>query len=248
MGSRANIWQSKVLKALAPHPGSTVSYDIRVLTALGNSARDIPIIIPEEARLWNTIEDGGTRHCICGGPSDGSFMLGCDKCDRWFHGSCVQIEKQNIGSISNCWVCPPCSSTTPGAIQNEEKREKQDHVSCLDDLHDLESTDVTESENVSAHAPKPEELWPPFGLANSTKAVGALGESHDSDKTEVDELMKLPSNEVSEVLPKSMNTEELVVVSNNGIQHDDLLTKKIGHLENGDGGVDAMIDKAKTDL
>ena len=28
------------------------------------------------------------------GPSDGSFMLGCDNCDRWYHGSCMKIDKE----------------------------------------------------------------------------------------------------------------------------------------------------------
>ena len=42
------------------------------------------------------------------GPSDGSFMLGCDNCDRWYHGSCMKIDKETGDALSK-WICPPCT-------------------------------------------------------------------------------------------------------------------------------------------
>lgn len=67
MSSRAQIWQSKVKKALAAVPGQKTPYDLVVLRAHLLAAKQIPLIMPEETRLWSTIEDGGNRHCICGG-------------------------------------------------------------------------------------------------------------------------------------------------------------------------------------
>ena len=67
MSSRAQIWQSKAKKALLPVPGEKKPYDISLLREIFFAAKQIPLIMPEEARLWSTIEDQGTRHCICGG-------------------------------------------------------------------------------------------------------------------------------------------------------------------------------------
>lgn len=67
MSSRAQIWQSKAKKALAPDANGKKSYDLAVLKEILRAAKQIPLIMPEEVRLWNTIEDEGTRHCICGG-------------------------------------------------------------------------------------------------------------------------------------------------------------------------------------
>lgn len=69
MSSRAQIWQSKTKKALMPVHGDTKPYDLFMLKELLLASRQIPLIMPEEARLWSTIEDQGTRHCICGGES-----------------------------------------------------------------------------------------------------------------------------------------------------------------------------------
>jgi hypothetical protein len=67
MASRAQIWQSKAKKALTPVPGEKEPYDLALLQEILVAAKQIPLTMPEEARLWNTIEDQGTRHCICGG-------------------------------------------------------------------------------------------------------------------------------------------------------------------------------------
>jgi hypothetical protein len=49
------------------------------------------------------------RYCICHGPGVG-FMLGCCKCDEWFHGACVGlgIEEGVVGKNDD-FVCGACS-------------------------------------------------------------------------------------------------------------------------------------------
>ncbi|XP_022257614.1 PHD finger protein 3-like, partial [Limulus polyphemus] len=52
-------------------------------------------------RLW----------CICRKPHNGRFMIGCDGCEEWFHGSCVGITRQK-GQLMEKeeieWLCPKC--------------------------------------------------------------------------------------------------------------------------------------------
>ena len=53
--------------------------------------------------MLHVIEDRGERYCICRGPSDGSYMIGCDLCEEWFHGACVNVDEATgalIGSIA----------------------------------------------------------------------------------------------------------------------------------------------------
>lgn len=73
MSSRAQIWQSKAKKALMPEPNEKAPYDLAMLREILLGAKQIPLIMPEEARLWSTIEDKGTRHCVCGGEN----VAGC---------------------------------------------------------------------------------------------------------------------------------------------------------------------------
>lgn len=35
------------------------------------------------------------------------FMVGCDLCDRWFHGACCGISEDRAAAIST-WMCPAC--------------------------------------------------------------------------------------------------------------------------------------------
>ena len=70
MVSRAQIWQAKAKKALMPIPGEKRPFDLALLKELLCAAKQIPLTMPEEARLWSTIEDNGSRHCVCGGTID----------------------------------------------------------------------------------------------------------------------------------------------------------------------------------
>ncbi|XP_069159094.1 PHD finger protein 3 isoform X1 [Procambarus clarkii] len=52
-------------------------------------------------RLW----------CVCQKPHNNRFMICCDKCEDWFHGSCVGVTKaigQQMEEDGQEWVCPKC--------------------------------------------------------------------------------------------------------------------------------------------
>jgi hypothetical protein len=113
------------------------------------------------------------------GPSDGSLMLGCDNCDRWYHGSCMKVDKATSEALTK-WVCPPCTnkgSVKPAKVEPPVVFES-DHYLMPTTTHDIKPIDI------SPHAPDPKSLWPPFGLRSSEGAVEALGMTEEDDNVD----------------------------------------------------------------
>jgi hypothetical protein len=169
MFQRAIQWQGKIRKALAPRAGEIKPLNLSVLRELSAGVAGIALLIPEASKLNAAIEDRGTRHCLCGGPSDGSFMLACVKCKRKFHGTCVNEPNDLNPSVEN-WVCVRCSGQKycePIPLPKEEG--SVDHK-------ELECTNRHTKRGVSPHAPDPRKLWPPFPLFGSPEATEILGQ------------------------------------------------------------------------
>lgn len=180
MSSRAQIWQSKAQKALAGVVGGTDKFDLDFLNELMTFARQIPLTMPEHARIWHTIQDGGSRYCVCGGPSDGSFMLGCDNCDKWFHGSCMKVNKE-VGEALTKWVCPSCTTKVSQSVLESIKAEQKAITESKECQPVQPVPEVKPVEDISPHAPSLNSLWPPLGLRGSQKAIDAFGKVGDSD-------------------------------------------------------------------
>jgi len=59
-------------------------------------------------------EQGDTLCGSCGGNySADEFWIGCDICERWFHGKCVKITPAKAESIKQ-YKCPSCSMKKVG--------------------------------------------------------------------------------------------------------------------------------------
>ena len=59
----------------------------------------------EPVVIYDNADD--SMHCLCKQPWQGRFMIQCDFCDKWFHGSCVDVtatEALNIAQFK-CEVC-----------------------------------------------------------------------------------------------------------------------------------------------
>ncbi|KAI9139504.1 hypothetical protein BKA69DRAFT_1030426, partial [Paraphysoderma sedebokerense] len=47
-------------------------------------------------------------YCICRKGYDGvEFMIGCDGCEEWFHGSCIGLNPQDATQVTT-YYCPSC--------------------------------------------------------------------------------------------------------------------------------------------
>lgn len=53
-----------------------------------------------------------TRYCKCRSKSGEGFMIGCDRCEEWYHGKCVGISKK-IGQTIDVYYCEDCLEANP---------------------------------------------------------------------------------------------------------------------------------------
>lgn len=101
MAKRASQWEASVRDAFRG-PADKVEglIDVDTLRKLLDQAKHIPVLLPLEPKVVAALDDGGNRYCLCRGPNDGTFMVECDDCDQWFHGSCVNLKvRRNIYMI-----------------------------------------------------------------------------------------------------------------------------------------------------
>ena len=73
-----------------------------------------PLIVPSTLQDKSSLnldgkagDDGEVVGCFCGDIEmvKDVFMLDCDRCHRWFHGTCVGIEADTTPSY---WLCDDC--------------------------------------------------------------------------------------------------------------------------------------------
>lgn len=58
-------------------------------------------------------EDGNDLFCICRRGDLGKWMIGCDGCDEWYHGECIEVSKAEEGLIDQ-YFCPRCQRDGAG--------------------------------------------------------------------------------------------------------------------------------------
>uniref|UniRef100_A0A8C7VBP2 Lysine-specific demethylase PHF2 n=1 Tax=Oncorhynchus mykiss TaxID=8022 RepID=A0A8C7VBP2_ONCMY len=65
-------------------------------------------------------------YCICRLPYDVTqFMIECDACKDWFHGSCVGVDEDEAPDI-DIYHCPNCEKTDGKSTMKNKKRSKHD--------------------------------------------------------------------------------------------------------------------------
>uniref|UniRef100_A0A3B3QNL9 CXXC-type zinc finger protein 1 n=1 Tax=Paramormyrops kingsleyae TaxID=1676925 RepID=A0A3B3QNL9_9TELE len=48
-------------------------------------------------------------YCVCRKPDINCFMIGCDNCNEWFHGNCINVTEKMAKAIRE-WYCEKCRS------------------------------------------------------------------------------------------------------------------------------------------
>ena len=56
------------------------------------------------------------RCCACKTIDHDAFMIGCDSCERWYHGYCVGMTLEEADRVEE-WRCPGCEQADHAAIQ-----------------------------------------------------------------------------------------------------------------------------------
>jgi COMPASS component SPP1 len=57
----------------------------------------------------NSSESDNGPYCLCRGPDDHRFMIACDRCEDWFHGECIGMDKHTGENLVQKYICPNCT-------------------------------------------------------------------------------------------------------------------------------------------
>uniref|UniRef100_A0A3Q3IZ36 CXXC-type zinc finger protein 1 n=1 Tax=Monopterus albus TaxID=43700 RepID=A0A3Q3IZ36_MONAL len=66
-------------------------------------------------------------YCVCRKPDINCFMIGCDNCNEWFHGHCINITEKMAKAIRE-WYCMRCRDEDPSLeikYRSKKSREKE---------------------------------------------------------------------------------------------------------------------------
>ncbi|XP_033126853.1 PHD finger protein 3-like isoform X2 [Anneissia japonica] len=77
----------------------------------------------DDAVSWTSSDDPDRLWCICQKPHGNRFMISCDQCSEWFHGTCVGITKKESHQLEK-WFCAHCKGKDKESKDNIEKEDK----------------------------------------------------------------------------------------------------------------------------
>ncbi|XP_068026607.1 CXXC-type zinc finger protein 1 isoform X2 [Melanerpes formicivorus] len=72
-------------------------------------------------------EENAPVYCVCRKPDINCFMIGCDSCNEWFHGDCINITEKMAKAIRE-WYCGQCRAKDPSLeirYRHRKWREKE---------------------------------------------------------------------------------------------------------------------------
>ncbi|XP_067287090.1 CXXC-type zinc finger protein 1b [Pseudorasbora parva] len=78
--------------------------------------------------MGKSVVDGENAplYCICRKPDINCFMIGCDNCNEWFHGHCINVTEKMAKAIRE-WYCHQCQKMDPSlSIRYRKKNRDKD--------------------------------------------------------------------------------------------------------------------------
>ena len=173
LATRGAAWQTNAVAAISvPPPGN---FNMALLGRLRDAKELLPIKVVEERQISAMLDDRGARYCTCRGPADGSFMIGCDTCDMWFHGKCVGVTSKAgdaMEAAGDRYSCPLCCAKggVPYVAPQAQNNGAADHHD-EDDEEDEDDADA--ADDLAMKASWLSTLWPPGHVLPTNPPPGA---------------------------------------------------------------------------
>ncbi|XP_067278586.1 PHD finger protein 3 isoform X2 [Pseudorasbora parva] len=84
---------------------------------------------PESETVWDP-----SKHCgLCKKPHNNRFMVGCGRCDDWFHGDCVGLDLAKVQQMEKEdqeYVCLKCCAEEDGKTGSQATEQSDDKLSA----------------------------------------------------------------------------------------------------------------------
>uniref|UniRef100_A0A1A9WT15 CXXC-type zinc finger protein 1 n=1 Tax=Glossina brevipalpis TaxID=37001 RepID=A0A1A9WT15_9MUSC len=69
--------------------------------------------LPErKSKIATIMKQDGQAYCICRSSDCSRFMIGCDGCEEWYHGDCINITEKEAKHIKH-YYCQKCKEEDP---------------------------------------------------------------------------------------------------------------------------------------
>ncbi|XP_014218351.1 CXXC-type zinc finger protein 1 [Copidosoma floridanum] len=88
-------------------------------------------MLPErKSKIATLLKQDGQAYCICRSSDSSRFMIGCDACEEWYHGDCINITEKEAKHIKQ-FFCVRCREEDPTLVtrykvKKIERTEKTD--------------------------------------------------------------------------------------------------------------------------
>ncbi|XP_013399494.1 death-inducer obliterator 1-like, partial [Lingula anatina] len=139
---------------------------------------------------WGSEDDPERLWCICQKQHDNRFMICCDRCEDWFHGSCVGITKARgkvMEENEEEWICPVCKDKEKKEAKENKKsdRETSPDKKKRDAEDKKKSTKESDSESEKAKSSTSKSASRESSVSRDTSGEGKpklLGEIRKKEK------------------------------------------------------------------
>lgn len=84
-------------------------------------------VLPErKSKIATLLKQDGQEYCICRSSDSSRFMIGCDACEEWYHGDCINITEKEAKYIKQ-FFCVRCKEEDPTLVtQYKPKRSERE--------------------------------------------------------------------------------------------------------------------------
>ncbi|KAH9497772.1 Death-inducer obliterator 1 [Dermatophagoides farinae] len=210
---------------------------------------------------FDSDDDPEKLWCICRQPYDDRFMIGCDLCEEWFHGKCME-------KLGEDWYCPSCREDLNNKgipkeelkvhkiaekkalerVEKEKRLEKKrknlskkprvrkdsssKHSSAHDDDEDDDDGDDGDDSSEKQQTKSTKSRH--ISRSNSSR-IESMKEKEEEEKRRLKKLIKASKKDLNEKREKLKSNNEQTTTSNH-VPESTLEMKDDHHVNNNDNG------------